>query len=101
MRAYYWNSTFQRLVVENIATIIKNQEECKQNDLKKLAILIQKIINFIKKYRSNTVLKYNIKRDKLVVCKIKRKEMLPRDLYLKQNDRYNLKAETNTQNNNI
>jgi hypothetical protein len=98
VRAYHQNGTFQRPVVEDVAAVIKNWEERKQNDLRKLAALIRKIIKLVKECGGNAVLKYDVGRDKLVVCKVKRKEMLPKDLYSKWDDGYNHKAETDTQN---
>jgi hypothetical protein len=85
-------------VVEDVAAVIKNWEERKQNDLRKLAALIRKIIKLVKECGGNAVLKYDVGRDQLVVCKVKRKEMLPKDLYSKWDDGYNHKAETDTQN---
>jgi len=55
----------------------------------------------MKKCEDNAVFKYNVERDKLVVCKVERKEMLLKDLYLKWDDIQNLKADINTQNDNI
>lgn len=101
MRASHQNSTFQRSVVEDVTAQIKSQEERKQNNLKKLTTLIRRIINLIKEYKDNAVLKYNIEEDKLIIYKIKRKEILPKDLYSKQNNIQDFKADTNIQNNSI
>lgn len=59
VRAYHQNGTFQRPVVEDVAAVIKNWEERKQNDLQKLAALIRKIINLAKECEGKAVLKYN------------------------------------------
>ena len=101
VRAYHQNGTFQTPVVEDVVAVIKSWEERKQNDLRKLAALIRKIINLVKECGGNAVLKYNVEGDKLVVCKVERKEMLPKDLYSKWDDGHNLEAETDTQNDGI
>ena len=86
VRAYHQNGTFQRPVVEDVAAVIKSWEGRKQNDLRKLAGLVRKIINLVKKCGGSAVLKYNVEGDKLVVCKVEKKEMLPKDLYSKWDD---------------
>ena len=101
VRAYHQNGTFRSPVVEDVAAVIKTWEERKQNDLRKLAALIRKIISLVKECGGNAVLKYNVEGDKLVVCKVERKEMLPKDLYSKWDDGHNLEAETDTQNDGI
>lgn len=97
VRAYHQNGTFQRPVVEDVTAVIKRWEERKQNDLRKLAALIRKIITLVKECGGNAVLKYNVEGDKLVVCKVERKEMLPKDLYSKWDDVHNLEAKIDTQ----
>ena len=98
VRASHQNGTFQRPVVEDVTAQIKSWEERKQNDLKKLAPLIRRIINLVKECGGSAVLKYNVEGDKLVVCKVEKKEMLPRDLYSKWDDAQNLEADTDAQN---
>ncbi|KAF2191304.1 geranylgeranyl pyrophosphate synthetase [Zopfia rhizophila CBS 207.26] len=83
VRAYHRKGTFERPEVEDVAAEIKSWEERNQSDLKKLTALIQKIIKMVKGYGSNAVLKYDAKGDKLVVCKVNRRKMLPKDLYSK------------------
>jgi hypothetical protein len=92
VRAYHKNGTFQKPVVEDVAAVIKSWEERKQNDLRKLAALIRKIINLVKECGGKAVLKYNVVGDKLEICKAERKEMLPNDLYSKWDDGHNLEA---------
>ena len=101
VRAYHQNGTFQRPVVEDVAAIIKSWEERKQDDLRKLAALIRKIITLVHECGGNAVLKYNVGGDKLVVCRVERKEMLPKDLYLKWDDVHNLERKTDTQDNGV
>lgn len=55
VRAYHQNGVFQRPVVEDVAAVIRTWEECNKADLRKLAALIQKIINLIKECRGNAV----------------------------------------------
>ena len=93
VRAYHQKGTFQTPVVEDIAATIKGWEAQKQNDLKKLAGLIKKIINLVKECGGNAVLKYTVEGDKLVLSKVERKEMLPKDLYSKWDIVYNLDKE--------
>lgn len=90
VRAYHQKGTFQTPVVEDIAATIKGWEAQKQNDLKKLAGLVKKIIDLVKECGGNAVLKYTVERDKLVLSKVERKEMLPKDLYSKWDIVYNL-----------
>jgi hypothetical protein len=101
VRAYHQKGTFKRPVVEDVAAVIKSWKERKQNDLRKLAALIRKIINLVKGCGGNAALKYNVEGDKLVICKVERKDVLPKDLYSKWDDVHNLEAKTDTQNDSI
>lgn len=101
VRAYHQKGIFQRPVVEDVAAVIKNWEERKQNDLQKLAALIRKITHFAKECGGKAVVKYSVEGDKLVVCKVETKEMLPKDLYSKWDDAHNHEAETDAQNDGI
>ena len=94
VRAYYQNGTFQRRVVEDVAAIIKSWEERQQNDLGKLAALIRKIITLVKKCGGHAVFKYIVEEGKLAVCKVEKKEMLPKDLYIKWDNVHSLKTKT-------
>ncbi|CAF9916801.1 MAG: hypothetical protein HETSPECPRED_003013 [Heterodermia speciosa] len=98
VRASHQNGAFQRPVVEDFTAQIQNWEDRKQNDLRQLAALIRRIINLVKECEGNAVLNYDVGGDKLVVCKVERKEMLPKDLYSKWDDVQNLEADTHTQN---
>ena len=100
MRAYHKHGTFQTPIVEDVAALIKNWEECKQNHLKKLAALIRKIVNLVKECEGKAVLKYNAKEDKLMICKVEVKNMLPEDLYLKWENEQNCEAENGAQDDN-
>ncbi|KAF2193556.1 hypothetical protein K469DRAFT_728751 [Zopfia rhizophila CBS 207.26] len=82
--------------VKDVAAKIRKWEEYNQRDLRKLAALINKILNVVKGCGGNAIIKYNNNRDKLVVRKVNGKRMLLKDLYSKWDDRNNLEAETNT-----
>ncbi|KAG9228956.1 hypothetical protein BJ875DRAFT_524765 [Amylocarpus encephaloides] len=97
VRAYHQKGTFQTPVVEDIAATVKCWETQHQNDLGKLAALIKKIINLVKECGGNAVLKYTVEGDKLVLSKVERKEMLPKDLYSKWDDGYSFRKETRSQ----
>ncbi|KAL9112425.1 MAG: hypothetical protein Q9227_003267 [Pyrenula ochraceoflavens] len=87
VRAYHQLGVFQRPVVEDVAAEIKSWEASEQNRLKKLAALILKIIARAKECGGKAVVEYNVEKDKLVVRKVESKEMLPRDLYSKWDDK--------------
>ncbi|KAK6592004.1 geranylgeranyl pyrophosphate synthetase [Botrytis cinerea] len=97
VRAHHQKGTFQNPVVEDIAAKVKSWEARKQDDLRKLAALIKMIINLVKECGGNAVVKYNAVKDKLVLFKVERKEMLPKDLYSKWDNVYNLDEEIRTQ----
>ncbi|TEY42315.1 hypothetical protein BOTCAL_0395g00090 [Botryotinia calthae] len=97
VRAYHQKGIFQNPVVEDVAATIKSWEVRKQDDLRKLAALIKMIIDIVKNGGSNAVVKYNAVKDKLVLFKVERKEMLPKDLYSKWDDVYNLDKKTGAQ----
>ena len=98
VRAYHSKGTFQRPEVEDVAALIKRWEERNQTDLRKLAALINKILNVVKGCGGNGIVKYDVKKDKLVVWKYDGKKMLPKDLYSKWDDRDKSEAEINTEN---
>ncbi len=97
VRAYHRKGTFQGPEVEDVAALIKRWEERNQTDLRKLAALINKILNVVKGCGGNAIVKYDVEEDKLVVRKVDGKKMLPKDLYSKWDDRDNSEAETNTE----
>ena len=95
VRAYHHRGLFQRPEVEDVAAPIKRWEERNQTDLRKLAALITKILNVVKGCGGNTaIVKYDVKEDKLLVCKVDGgKRMLPKDLYSKWDDENKLEVE--------
>ena len=94
VRAYHNKGAFQGPKVEDVAAEIRKWEKRNQKDLRKLAALINKILNVVKGYGGNAIVKYDDKGDKLVVRKVDRKKMLPKDLYSKWDDRDNSETET-------
>ncbi|KAM0162067.1 hypothetical protein ACHAQE_003485 [Botrytis cinerea] len=97
VRAYHQNGIFQNPVVEDISATIKSWEARKQDDLRKLAGLIKIIIDLVKDGGGNAVVKYNAVKDKLLIFKVERKEMLPKDLYSKWGDAHDLDEKTGAQ----
>ena len=97
VRAYHQNGIFQNPVVEDISATIKSWEARKQDDLRKLAGLIKIIIDLVRDGGGNAVVKYNAVKDKLLIFKVERKEMLPKDLYSKWGDAHDLDEKTGTQ----
>ncbi|KAL9097152.1 MAG: hypothetical protein Q9165_000579 [Trypethelium subeluteriae] len=96
VRAYHDHGQFQTPEVEDVTARIKNWEERKQNELGRLAALIRKIINITKECGGYAVLKYDVKEDKLVIYKIERRQMLPKDLYSKWDHPDDLDTESRT-----
>ncbi|KAF8855232.1 hypothetical protein BDZ45DRAFT_676394 [Acephala macrosclerotiorum] len=87
VRAYHHKGVFQGPEVEDVAAQIKRWEEGNQNDLRKLAALINRILSVVKGCGGNAIVKYDNKGDKLVVWKADREKMLPKDLYSKWDDK--------------
>lgn len=95
VRAYHRKGRFERPEVQDVSAEIKSWEERNQSDLRKLAALIQKIINVVKGYGGNATIKYDVNGDKLVICKVDGRKMLPKDLYSKWDEKDNSEAEAN------
>jgi len=87
VRAYHNKGMFQGPEVEDVGAQIKRWEEGNQNDLRKLASLINRIISVVKGCGGNAIIKYDDKGDKLVVSKADRETMLPKYLYSKWDDK--------------
>lgn len=81
--AYHKNGLFERPQVENVTFEIQKWENEHQEDLRKLATLIQRIIEEARKCGGNATVKYDNQNDKLVVWKAEGRSMLPDDLYFK------------------
>ena len=92
VRAYHNKGAFQGPKVEDVAAEIRRWEKRNQRDLRKLAALINKILNVVNVCGGNAIVKYDDKGDKLVVRKVEGKKMLPKDLYSKWDDRDNPEA---------
>lgn len=86
VRAYHRKGRFEIPEVEDVTTPIKRWEEHNQTDLRKLAALINKILEVVRGCGGQAVVKYDVKEDKLVVWKFDGEKMLPKDLYSKWDD---------------
>jgi hypothetical protein len=86
VRAYHRKGNFARPEVEDVADLVKEWEKRSQTDLKKLATLINKIRDVVKGCGGSAIVKYDVLKDKLVVCKADGKKMLPEGLYSKWDD---------------
>lgn len=62
-----------------------------------MAALIKKIIDVVKGSGGNATVKYDVMEDKLVVSKVDRKKMLPKDLYSRWDNEDNSVLETKTE----
>lgn len=82
VRAYHNRGTFQDPEVEDVAADIKKGEEANQADLRKLAALINRILNVLRGKGGHAMVKYERgKEDKLVVYNVDGGIMLPRDWF--------------------
>lgn len=97
VRAYHQKGIFQEPKVEDVAAQIKAWEERNQTDLRKLAALIKHIIKVAKEGGGNAVVKYDDKTGKLVVRKVDKRKMLPKDLYAKWDDTVSAEAKSTTE----
>lgn len=84
--AYHDNGYFKVPEVEDLTAKLKKWEEDHQDDLRKLAVLIRKIIKTVKACGGKAILNAEVKEGKLMVRKLDEKLMLPIDLYSKWND---------------
>ncbi|KAI8710964.1 hypothetical protein NCS52_01509800 [Fusarium sp. LHS14.1] len=94
VRAYHDRGKFQVPQVENVAAQVKRWEELNQNDLKRLASLIQTIYNLARQSGGKTTVRYD-GGNKLLLYGTDRKAMLPTFLYSKWDDRGNARATAN------
>jgi hypothetical protein len=83
VRAYHTKGLFALPKVEDVAAEIKTWEACNQKDLRRLAGLIRKIRDVARDKGGRAVLRYDAMSDKLILRKLRRKLLLPKDLYLK------------------
>lgn len=97
VRAYHHKGIFKRPKVEDVAAQVKEWEEHNQANLRKLAAVINKILNAVKGYDGNAIVKYDVQGDKLVVWKADRKKILPEDLYSKWDNKKDSEAEINSE----
>lgn len=83
VRAYHQRGTFEETAVEDVMAEVKKWEERHQEDLKKLAGLIRKIIEEVKERGGSAIVRCDGQRGKLALQKSGGKKMLPKDLYAK------------------
>lgn len=83
VRAYHNKGIFKEPKVEDITADLKIWEEAHQQDLRKLAALIRKLVDVVKECGGIATVRYDVQGDKLMVQKVDRKKMLPKDLYSK------------------
>ena len=86
VRAYHRKGKFEQPKVEDITHSIRMWEYRQQTCLKKLATLINRIINIVKEGGGRGVVKYSAAADELAIWKTDSKPMLPKDLYSKWTD---------------
>lgn len=83
VRAYHQRGTFEETAVEDVMAEVKKWEERHQEDMKKLARLIRKIIEEVKERGGSAIVRCDGQRGKLAFQKSGGKKMLPKDLYAK------------------
>ncbi|PGH34312.1 hypothetical protein GX50_02895 [[Emmonsia] crescens] len=96
VRAYLRHGVFERPEVEDVTREMKRWEEDHQEDLKKLALLVKRIISVVRESGGHAVIRYDDQSDKLVVWKTDGGKMLPDDLYSKLDEKNSGKTEPNT-----
>ena len=79
-----------------MSPLIKEWEERNQQDLWKLAALIQKIIHVARRYRGNVRVEYNAGGDTISCYEYDGQILLPPDLYSKWDDRPDCEVEVKT-----
>lgn len=94
VRAYHIKGIFQEPKVEDVSAQIKRWEQAHEADLRKLAALIRKLLDVVKECGGIATVRYDVLGDQLVVQKVDRKKMLPKDLYIKWDDVKGPKAVT-------
>ena len=96
VRAYHDKGVFLDPKVEDVAAQIKGWEGRNQANLTKLAVLIRKIIAVVKDSGGNAMVRYDLKKSKLIITRFDGKKMLPEDLYSKWSDSKESQEETIT-----
>ncbi|KAI1798789.1 hypothetical protein F4811DRAFT_161961 [Daldinia bambusicola] len=96
VRAYHQRGVFQVPRVEDITPQIKQWEQDKHSHLRKLAFLMRRIVDLVKGCGESVTVRYDRRENKLILTKVPRKKMLPRDLYLKWDDASYTKTATDT-----
>jgi hypothetical protein len=86
VRAYHQRGLFSKPKVEDVDVALKNWEQTHQDDIRKLVTLVSRIIQLTKSWGGGSTVYYDAVKDKLVVKKMKRKKMLPDDIYCRWTD---------------
>lgn len=81
VRAYHKHGKFSTPKVEDITAAVKQWEQSHKDDIKKLVALINRILWVARNWDGGCTIRYNPAEDKLEIKKIRRKKMLPDDLY--------------------
>ncbi|KAJ5201316.1 hypothetical protein N7449_006119 [Penicillium cf. viridicatum] len=81
VRAYHTEGKFQSPEVEDATAAVKSWEDLHQVDLRKLAALIQRIIEIAKGCGGTATIGRQAQSKKLTIDKADRDKMLPMDLY--------------------
>ncbi|PYH93332.1 hypothetical protein BO71DRAFT_399806 [Aspergillus ellipticus CBS 707.79] len=81
VRAHHRNGWFQQCKPENITPALQAWEKEHQADLRRLGLLLKWIGKMVPKSGQKAVLRYDSRREKLVMTRVERPDMLPSDLY--------------------
>ncbi|KAJ2987686.1 hypothetical protein NUW58_g4367 [Xylaria curta] len=83
VRAYHQGGIFQTPQVEDVTQDIQRWQTQNQANLRRLAALIHKILEIVKRCNNRATLRYVCDGDKLVISPLGGRKMLPDHLYLK------------------
>ncbi|KAJ5662736.1 geranylgeranyl pyrophosphate synthetase [Penicillium macrosclerotiorum] len=81
VRAYHNRGTFSDPDVEDVAAAIKEWEWSHQDDIKKLVALLNWILKVARSWGGSSIIRYDDRKDKLVIMRTQTRKMLPDDLY--------------------
>lgn len=94
VRAYHVKGQFRNPAVEDVSVSVKLWETVHQEELKRLAMLIKKIIAAVKECGGKAVVNLGESQNELLIRKSDGKKMLPDHLYCKWNDEESSNEET-------
>jgi len=81
VRAHHQGGQFSTPEVEDVTTSVEDWEKDSQDEIRKLVALIKRILQVKRSWDGSLTVRYDPLKDKLVIIKTKRKNMLPNDLY--------------------